>query len=100
MDTPALFGSTSGYYLLLLVTFTLSTEASKKRWLSTSAKRRRTVFPANGVRLKVMSFGARLLGSPSSVRKIFASMSLLLTEKGSALGLRRSTRYCWLGVAV
>jgi hypothetical protein len=27
-------------------------------------------------------------------------MSLLLTEKGSALGLRRSTRYCWLGVAV
>ena len=51
---------------------TTSTDASKKSWLSTSAKRSRTVCPANGVRSKVIGVYDFEAGSPGIVRKTVA----------------------------
>ena len=51
---------------------TTSTDASKYNWLSTSAKRSRTVCPANGVRSKVIGVYDFEAGSPGIVRKTVA----------------------------
>jgi len=76
---------------------TTSTDASKKSWLSTSAKRSRTVCPANGLRSKVIGVYDFEAGSPGIVRKTVAYTSAGSTESTGAAGSMMSIRYCWFG---
>src|SRR5436190_11598972 len=79
---------------------TASTLALKNPWLSTSAKRIRTVWPANGDRSNDFAVGASGAGSPGWVPKTFARTSPAATDWTGADGFMMSTRYCWFGVTV
>src|SRR5919204_6888258 len=83
-----------------LLIATASTLALKTFWLSTSAKRIRTVWPANGDRSNDFCVGASVSGSPGLVWKTFARTSVAATDCTGAEGFMMSIRYCWFGETV